>query len=97
MGDRRTPPGLRPIGVIHREFRDPDATPVQAALSRDAEGPVELDPELSDALDGLSGFDSAWILTWPGGSTIQSPARRSTSGRFHTYSLANLGAAIDPP
>jgi len=63
--------GLRPIGVIRSEFRDPDETPVQAALSQDAEGVVELDPELTDALDGLSGFDYAWILTWLGGSADQ--------------------------
>ncbi len=74
MGDRPALPGLRPVGVIHSEFRDPDDTPVQAALSRDAEGVVELDPELSDAPDGLSGFDYAWILTWLSGSTDQSSA-----------------------
>jgi len=71
MGERRTLPGLRPIGVIRSEFEYPDETPVQAALSREAEGVVELDPQLSDALDGLTGFDYAWILTWLGGSTNQ--------------------------
>ena len=44
---------------------------MQAALAPEAHGVVELDPELSDALDGLSGFDYAWILTWLGGSTNQ--------------------------
>lgn len=74
MGEHQTLPGLQPIGVIHSEFRDFDETPVQAALSRTAEGVIALDPALSDALEGLSGFDYAWILTWLGGSTSQSVA-----------------------
>jgi tRNA (adenine37-N6)-methyltransferase len=62
-------PSLRAIGVIRSLFRDLDETPVQSALAPKIEGIVELDPELSDALDGLSGFDYAGILTWLGGST----------------------------
>jgi tRNA-Thr(GGU) m(6)t(6)A37 methyltransferase TsaA len=72
VGNRPALPGLRSIGVISSPFLDPDETPVQAALASEAEGVAELDPELSDALDGLSGFDYAWILTWLGGSANQS-------------------------
>jgi tRNA-Thr(GGU) m(6)t(6)A37 methyltransferase TsaA len=59
-------PRLQPIGVIRSEFRDLDDTPVQAALAPEAHGVVELDPSLADALDGLEGFDYAWLLTWLG-------------------------------
>jgi len=68
MLDRPNLPGLRPIGRIRSQFLDPDETPVQAALATEAEGVVEIDRELIDALDGLAGFDYAWILTWLGGS-----------------------------
>ena len=55
-------PVVRPIGVVHA---DPDADVVIQA--RDVPvtcGVVEVDPALSPALDGLDGFDWAWLVTF---------------------------------
>ena len=71
VDNQGTLPGLRRIGIIRSPFRDPDETPIQAALAPGVEGVIELDSELSEALDGLSGFDYAWILSWLGGSTTR--------------------------
>jgi xanthine dehydrogenase accessory factor len=55
-------PVLRPIGVVHA---DPDADVViQARYAPVTRGVVEVDPALSPALDGLDGFDWAWLVTF---------------------------------
>jgi tRNA-Thr(GGU) m(6)t(6)A37 methyltransferase TsaA len=46
-------------------------TPIQAALNRAEHGVLDIDPAYQDGLEGLEGFDYAWLLTWlnhrPGG------------------------------
>src|SRR6185437_3649807 len=55
-------PVLRPIGVVHA---DPEADVViQARYAPVTRGVVEIDPALSPALDGLDGFDWAWLVTF---------------------------------
>jgi len=52
------------IGVVRTDRTTTVDTPVQAALNPDEEGVLELDPAYVDGLDGLAGFDYAWLLTW---------------------------------
>ena len=57
---------ITPIGVVRSARTDRRDTPVQSALNPSEEATVELDPRYLDALDGLDGFDYAWLLTWLG-------------------------------
>ncbi len=52
------------IGVVRSNRTSLENTPIQAALNRTERGCVELDPRYADGLDGLEGFDYAWLLTW---------------------------------
>jgi tRNA-Thr(GGU) m(6)t(6)A37 methyltransferase TsaA len=56
------------IGVVRTDRTSTIDTPVQAALNPDEEAVLELDPAYVDGLDGLDGFDYAWLLTWLGGA-----------------------------
>ena len=61
-GRKPVDPVLRPIGVVHA---DPEADVViQARYAPVTRGVVEIDPALSPALDGLDGFDWAWLVTF---------------------------------
>ena len=63
-------PLLRPIGVVHA---DPDADVViQVRYAPVTRGVVEIDPALSPALDGLDGFDWAWLVTFLDRGTVES-------------------------
>jgi tRNA-Thr(GGU) m(6)t(6)A37 methyltransferase TsaA len=52
----------RPIGVIRTPFARGKGTPIQGALAPDAEGTVEIDPELADGLADLAGFSHLHLL-----------------------------------
>ena len=52
------------IGVIRSQYTDTERTPIQARLNPAAAAAVELHPQYADGLDGLAGFDYAWLLTW---------------------------------
>jgi tRNA-Thr(GGU) m(6)t(6)A37 methyltransferase TsaA len=52
------------IGVVRTAHTDLAGTPIQARLNRDEQGTVEIDHSYRDGLDGLAGFDYAWLLTW---------------------------------
>jgi tRNA-Thr(GGU) m(6)t(6)A37 methyltransferase TsaA len=60
-------PGLVVIGVVRTPHRDREHTPVQSALNMAETGVIELDPRYGAALEGLDGFDYAWVLSWLGG------------------------------
>jgi tRNA-Thr(GGU) m(6)t(6)A37 methyltransferase TsaA len=55
---------LHVIGVARTTHKDLEATPIQAALSRAESGAIEVDEAYRAGLDGLDGFDYAWLLTW---------------------------------
>jgi tRNA (adenine37-N6)-methyltransferase len=55
---------LQVIGVVRTAHTDFAGTPIQARLNRDEQGTVEIDRSYRDGLDGLAGFDYAWLLTW---------------------------------
>ena len=46
----------RPIGVIHTEFRDKKATPIQGIFAKDAKGEVKVFSEYSAGLKDIEGF-----------------------------------------
>jgi tRNA-Thr(GGU) m(6)t(6)A37 methyltransferase TsaA len=52
------------IGVVRTSHAELDATPIQAALSRAEQGIIEIADSYAEGLDGLEGFDYAWLLTW---------------------------------
>jgi tRNA (adenine37-N6)-methyltransferase len=62
------------IGVVRSSRRELEATPIQASLNRGEHGTIEIAEPYTDGLDGLAGFDYAWLLSWldrprdPGGA-----------------------------
>jgi tRNA-Thr(GGU) m(6)t(6)A37 methyltransferase TsaA len=52
------------IGVVRTRYVSLEETPIQAGLNRGEHGVLEIDPAYQDGLDGLEGFDYAWLLTW---------------------------------
>jgi tRNA-Thr(GGU) m(6)t(6)A37 methyltransferase TsaA len=52
------------IGVVRTGYPERASTPIQASLNRSGRGTVEIAPEYAEGLDGLAGFDYAWLLTW---------------------------------
>jgi tRNA-Thr(GGU) m(6)t(6)A37 methyltransferase TsaA len=55
---------VRPIGVVRSPYSVRDDTPLQSGLNREQHAVVEVDPAYADGLQGLDGFDYAWLLTW---------------------------------
>jgi tRNA (adenine37-N6)-methyltransferase len=68
---------LQVIGVVRTARTDFAETPIQAGLNRAEHGTIEIDRSYRDGLDGLAGFDYAWLLTWlhklpePGGPPLR--------------------------
>jgi tRNA-Thr(GGU) m(6)t(6)A37 methyltransferase TsaA len=52
------------IGVVHTSYAEPEATPIQAGLNRAERGTIEIADRYQEGLDGLAGFDYAWLVTW---------------------------------
>ena len=57
---------LPAIGVVRTSHRELEDTPIQAGLNREERATLELDERYADGLDGLPGFDYAWLITWLG-------------------------------
>jgi tRNA-Thr(GGU) m(6)t(6)A37 methyltransferase TsaA len=70
---------LPAIGYVRTARTELERTPVQAAANRGEEGLLEIEPEYAEGLDGLAGFDYAWLLSWldrpdrPGAELTQVP------------------------
>jgi tRNA-Thr(GGU) m(6)t(6)A37 methyltransferase TsaA len=58
------PVGLTVIGYVRSAYSELAHTPVQSSLNRNEGATIEIDPALAAGLDGLEGFDYAWLLTW---------------------------------
>jgi tRNA (adenine37-N6)-methyltransferase len=56
--------GLTVIGVVRTSHHELETTPIQAGLNRTERGTIEIAEQYRDGLDGLTGFDYAWLLTW---------------------------------
>lgn len=53
---------ISPIGLIHTPFHQAMGTPIQGALAEDAQGVVDLLPELLPGLLDLDGFERLWLI-----------------------------------
>ncbi len=52
------------LGVVRTSHHELETTPIQAGLNRAEHGTIEIAERYRDGLDGLAGFDYAWLLTW---------------------------------
>ena len=55
---------LHVIGVVRTSHTELETTPIQSSVNRAEHGAIEIDPRYAEGLDGLAGFDYAWLLTW---------------------------------
>jgi tRNA-Thr(GGU) m(6)t(6)A37 methyltransferase TsaA len=73
-------PGLAVLGVVRSGYVSRVDTPVQSALNGSATAVVEVEERFGAALDGLAGFEFAWLLSWLGDpdatSTEEVPLRQ---------------------
>lgn len=53
---------LKPIGIIHTPFPEPEGIPIQGALRNDLEGDVEVYPEYQDGLKDIDGFSHLILI-----------------------------------
>jgi tRNA-Thr(GGU) m(6)t(6)A37 methyltransferase TsaA len=58
------PGPLHVIGVVRTGYSELAVTPVQSSLNRAASGTIEISARYADGLDGLDGFDYAWLVSW---------------------------------
>ena len=52
------------IGVVRTAHAELATTPIQAGLNRAEHGTIEIADRYLEGLEGLAGFDYAWLLTW---------------------------------
>ena len=52
------------IGVVRTSHHELETTPIQAGLNRAERGTIEIAEPYRAGLDGLGGFDYAWLLAW---------------------------------
>ncbi|GAA1533532.1 SAM-dependent methyltransferase [Nocardioides humi] len=57
---------VTPIGMLRTPHTQREHTPIQATANLAEEGVAEIDARFAAALDGLSAFSHAWLLTWLG-------------------------------
>jgi tRNA-Thr(GGU) m(6)t(6)A37 methyltransferase TsaA len=55
---------MRVIGIVRTAHTEPSSTPIQAGLNQAEHGTIEISDRYREGLDGLAGFDYAWLLTW---------------------------------
>jgi tRNA (adenine37-N6)-methyltransferase len=55
---------LQVIGVVRTAHTELATTPIQAGLNRAEHGTIEISDRYLAGLDGLAGFDYAWLVTW---------------------------------
>ena len=53
---------MKPIGVIHSPYKEPEGMPIQGTFKPEVEAWVELEDEYSVGLTGLEGFSHAIII-----------------------------------
>ncbi len=55
---------LSVIGIVRSGHTELETTPIQAGLNRAEHGRIDIAEPYQEGLDGLEGFDYAWLLTW---------------------------------
>jgi tRNA-Thr(GGU) m(6)t(6)A37 methyltransferase TsaA len=53
---------MSPIGLIRTPFQQAEGTPIQSAVSKSAQGVVEVFSEFSAGLRDLAGFERLWLI-----------------------------------
>ena len=53
---------MRPIGVIHTQFKTMRDTPIQPTATEELRGSVEVLPEFAQGLDDIDGFSHLYLL-----------------------------------
>jgi tRNA-Thr(GGU) m(6)t(6)A37 methyltransferase TsaA len=52
------------IGVVRTGHHEKETTPIQAGVNLAEHATLEVAERYRDGLDGLQGFDYAWLITW---------------------------------
>jgi tRNA-Thr(GGU) m(6)t(6)A37 methyltransferase TsaA len=52
------------IGLVRTSHRELETTPIHARLNPSEHGTIEIAEPYREGLDGLNGFDYAWLLSW---------------------------------
>ncbi|MFC4946521.1 tRNA (N6-threonylcarbamoyladenosine(37)-N6)-methyltransferase TrmO [Pseudonocardia sp. GCM10023141] len=86
---RSVPASFRPIGYVRSRYREPAQTPIQSTRNTAAAGRVEVFPTHATALDGLDGFDFAWLLVWLDRADPPPP-----DGRVEPFMLVGTGRRV---
>jgi tRNA-Thr(GGU) m(6)t(6)A37 methyltransferase TsaA len=55
---------LKPIGVIHSQYKQATGTPIQPARAGNSPGYAILREEFTAGLADLAGFDRVWLIYW---------------------------------
>jgi tRNA-Thr(GGU) m(6)t(6)A37 methyltransferase TsaA len=53
---------IKPIGIIHSPYPDPEGVPIQSVFAKDVRGRVEVLPEFAEGLTDLDGFSHIILL-----------------------------------
>jgi tRNA (Thr-GGU) A37 N-methylase len=53
---------LTPIGTVKTAHGSPEHTPVQSSLNWEEQGEIEIAEDYRESLEGLEGFDYAWLV-----------------------------------
>lgn len=61
MLNRSSPITLQPIGVVHSDFKEPTSARLDLKKIRAS---IEINPDLTKALEGLEGFSHIIVLYW---------------------------------
>jgi tRNA-Thr(GGU) m(6)t(6)A37 methyltransferase TsaA len=57
-------PPLPVVGVVRSDYVRTEHTPIQSSLNAGAGAVIEIGAAYREGLEGLAGFDYAWMLTW---------------------------------
>ncbi len=55
---------VKPIGIVHTDFKDSSGVPIQPAFAKGSKGTVEIFEQYSAGLKDLDGFERIWLLCW---------------------------------
>jgi len=61
-GKKGNPIAVTPIGVIHSEHAQAEATPIQPCYARGCQGEVEIFPEYAEGLKDVEGFSHLFLI-----------------------------------
>jgi tRNA (adenine37-N6)-methyltransferase len=69
------PVPLPAIGVVRTAYTQTEQTPIQSSLNTAEHAVIEIAADYAEGLDGLAGFDYAWLLSWLHNPRDKAPGR----------------------